>query len=327
MTLAIGIPDYSEYEIKPPYFGDMVYNALKERTGRAEKITIKLKPFSDTSEKVVIEDHIEGRDLFIVQPFYPPAARHLGLTAEMLDAARRTNSPHGSTRLVELFNPYNRQDSMWGREPVTARLVADIYQAAGMQSLITADLHAKQTVGFYTVPVKPLPLSVPLARYFRDKYEFDRRKTVVASPDAGGYANAEFFANLLGLDMVAFHKKRINDKEVVIEVLGDVQGKDVLLRDDQIGTGTTIVAAANAARAKDARKVYAVASHLVLSGNARQSLMDADIKVIGTNSIPQMFTDEELKHFDVFDVAPLTAEVIDLAYRDESISKYFKRII
>ena len=320
MTLAIVIPDYSEYGIPGPYFGDRVFDELERYTQKAEKVSVKINRFPDTSEKADIVENVRDRNLYFIHSLYmPTAAQHVVTAVQMLDAARRSRS--SSNAVVELFNPYHRQDSRWGREPVSARLIADLYVESGMDYYITTDPHSKQIVGFYPA-AEPLPMSAPLARHFRNNYELGN--AVVAPPDRGAYATAEQFANLLGLGFAVLHKDRKGVEDVRIkDLLGDVARKDVIILDDVISTATTTVTAANYLRERGAKKIYACATHLVLCNNARQKLLDADVHVVGTNTIPHQFTEEEKRHFDVLDVSPLIAHVIDLDYRGESISRFF----
>ncbi|MEM7813408.1 MAG: ribose-phosphate diphosphokinase [Candidatus Aenigmatarchaeota archaeon] len=317
----LAVPDYSELGIDPPYFGDAVWARLKEldAEGTFEYIPMKVVPFPDGAEKVVVQSSCRDKVVYAVHSWYVEPPRHVVVGAEICDALMRSDA--SKVYMIELFNTYYRQDAQAGREPITARLVAEIYHGAGMAGLFTADPHSKQLAGFFR-NMQPLPMSGKLAE--RVKARYDTSNAVVVAPDHGGYTRAEHFANLLDLPLAVLHKERRGTDSVKVKsLLGDVSGKDVFLRDDIISTGSTNIEAAKELRARGARSVYAVATHLALSGDARRRLREHGIHVIGTNTIPRKFSDEEKLYFDVADVSDLIANVIYAKSKGGSISHFF----
>ncbi len=324
MTLAIAVPDYSEYGIKGPYFGDMVFDALQRYTGKVEKINVRIKRFPGGSQKVRLEENVRGRDIYLIHTQYVDPNIEFMLALQTLDAAYR--SVCHVFKIVELYNDFFRQDSRWGREPVTARIIADCYHLYHMRSLFTAQPHSKQLVGFFHA-AEPLPMAFHLAKYVGNRY--DLSNTVVMPPDAGAYDTAEEFASILKLPMAVVPKKdRQNSEKVDIrELLGDVEGRDVLVYDDVIGSGGTIEEATAIAKSRKARSVKACATHLGLYNSARERILKAGVeKVMGTNTYPQQFSEEEKDIYDIFDMAPLIAHAIFLDYNEDSISRFFPKV-
>jgi ribose-phosphate pyrophosphokinase len=277
----------------------------------------EVKKFSDGEISVQISESVRGRDVFIVQSTGAPSNDNLMELLIMTDALRRS-SASSITAVVPYFG-YARQDRKAApRVPITARLVADMYETAGIDRVITMDLHAGQIQGFFDIPVDNLYGAIAFQEYIKAK---NFPNPVIASPDIGGVARARYFAKNLGLDMVIVDKRRekANESEVM-NIIGDVDGKDVIMIDDMVDTAGTMVKAAAALKANGATSVMACATHPVLSGKAYDNLDKGDLdELITTNTL----TCKEHKSIKVLSVAPLFAEVIRRVYHNESVNSLF----
>ncbi|RLA71712.1 MAG: ribose-phosphate pyrophosphokinase [Epsilonproteobacteria bacterium] len=276
-----------------------------------------LKRFSDGEISVQIAESVRGRDVFIIQSTGAPSNDNLMELLIMTDALRRS-SASSITAVIPYFG-YARQDRKAApRVPITARLVADMYEKAGIDRLITIDLHAGQIQGFFDIPVDNLYGAI----IFQDHIEKKKLPNpIIASPDIGGVARARYFAKRLGLEMVIVDKRRekANESEVM-NIIGDVAGKDVIMIDDMVDTAGTMVKAAAALKKNGATSVMACATHAVLSGNAYANLESGELdELIVSNSLVSK-PSEKIK---VLTVAPLFAEVIRRVYHNESVNSLF----
>ena len=275
--------------------------------------------FSDGEINVEIDESVRGKDVYIVQPTCEPGNEHIMELLIMVDAIRRA-SARRITAVIPYYG-YARQDrKSRGREPITAKLIANLLTKAGCRRVLTMDLHAQQIQGFFDVPVDHLYAAPIIANYFQS-LELD--DLVVVSPDIGGVARARKFAELLHAPLAIIDKRRPKPNvSEVMNIIGDIDGKNVILIDDIIDTAGTITNAAKALKERGAKEVYASCSHAVLSGPAIDRLNDCPIKeVVTTNSIP---TDS--KNCDkskVLSVAPLFGEAIMRIFQDASVSKMF----
>ncbi len=277
----------------------------------------EIKCFSDGEISVQISESVRGRDVFIIQSTGSPSNDNLMELLIMTDALRRS-SASSITAVVPYFG-YARQDRKAApRVPITARLVADMYETAGIDRVITMDLHAGQIQGFFDVPVDNLYGAIAFQDYIRSK---NLANPIIASPDIGGVARARYFAKNLDLDMVIVDKRRekANESEVM-NIIGDVEGKDVIMIDDMVDTAGTMVKAAAALKANGATSVMACATHAVLSGNAYENLSRGDLdELITTNTL----VSQPNACIKVLSVAPLFAEVIRRVYHNESVNSLF----
>ena len=277
--------------------------------------------FSDGEINVNIGETIRGMDVFIIQSTCTPVNDNLMETLILLDAAKRASA--GRINAVIPYYGYARQDRKTkSREPITAKLVADILTVAGANRVITMDLHAGQIQGYFNIPVDHLTAVPLLAHYFEDMISPD---TVVVSPDLGGVTRVRNFANVLDLPIAIIEKRRpkANVSEVM-NVIGDIQGKDVILVDDIIDTAGTICQAASALKKFGANKVYACATHGVLSGPAIDRIQNSDLeKFVVTDTIP---VEEALRgdKIEVVTVSGIFAEAINRVNTNRSISKIFE---
>ncbi len=276
-----------------------------------------IKKFSDGEISVQIAESVRGRDVFIVQSTGAPSNDNLMELLIMTDALRRS-SASSITAVVPYF-VYARQDRKAApRVPITARLVADMFESAGIDRVITIDLHAGQIQGFFDIPVDNLYGSVTFENYIKSK---NLKNPIIASPDIGGVARARYFANRLGLDMVIVDKRRekANESEVM-NIIGSVEGYDVIMIDDMVDTAGTMVKAATALKNKGATSVMACATHGVLSGKAYENLDKGELdELIITNTL----NTQPHENIKILSVAPLFAEVIRRVYHNESVNSLF----
>jgi ribose-phosphate pyrophosphokinase len=235
----------------------------------------------------------------------------------MTDALRRS-SASSITAVVPYFG-YARQDRKAApRVPITARLVANMYETAGIDRVVTIDLHAGQIQGFFDIPVDNLYGSIIFKEYIKSK---NFTNPVIASPDIGGVARARYFAEKMGLEMVIVDKRRekANVAEVM-NIIGDVTGKDVIMIDDMVDTAGTMVKAASALKKNGATSVMACATHAVLSGKAYDNLDNGELdELVVSNTL----VSKPNKKIKVLTVAPLFGEVIRRVYHNESVNSLF----
>ncbi|EXG79923.1 ribose-phosphate diphosphokinase [Cryptosporangium arvum] len=273
---------------------------------------------------VRFEESVRGSDAFIIQSVCAPVNQHLMELLLMLDAAKR-----GSAKRVTVVlpcYPYSRQDKKHqGREPISARLVADLLKTAGADRILTVDLHTAQIQGFFDGPVDHLFALDLLANYVKEKYA-GRELTVVA-PDSGRVRVAERWTDVLGGTPLAFiHKTRdplVPNQVVMNRVVGEVKGRTCILVDDMIDTGGTIAKAADALKEEGAADVVVAATHGVLSDPATERLKNGPIsEVILTNTLP-IGPEKELDKLTVLSIAPLIARAIREVFDDGSVTSLF----
>ncbi|UFS61760.1 ribose-phosphate pyrophosphokinase [Sulfurimonas sp. HSL-3221] len=276
-----------------------------------------IKRFSDGEISVQVAESVRGRDVFIIQSTGAPSNDNLMELLIMTDALRRS-SASSITAVIPYFG-YARQDRKAApRVPISAKLVANLYQTAGIDRLVTIDLHAGQIQGFFDIPVDNLYGSIIFQQHIESK---KLPNPIIASPDIGGVARARYFAEKLGLEMVIVDKRRekANVAEVM-NIIGDVDGKDVIMIDDMVDTAGTMVKAAAALKAKGATSVMACATHAVLSGKAYENIDKGELdELIVTNSLDS----KPHPKIKVLTVAPLFGEVIRRVYHNESVNSLF----
>jgi len=277
--------------------------------------------FADGETRVTIGESVRGRDLFLIQPTCAPSNERVFELLVMIDACRRA-SARRITCVIPYYG-YGRQDRKAGpREPITAKLVADMLVAAGASRILSVELHADQIMGFFNIPVDQLKVGGMFIDHLRDhELRGDDRDVVVVSPDVGGVPSARQFADLLGAQLVIVAKRRGRANECeVMEVIGDVAGKLCVFRDDMIDTAGSMVQGAFALRSRGAAGVIAVATHPVLSSGATSRLRSAGFeRVIVANTIP-VPEDKRFPQLEVLSVAPLLAEAIRCVHEDRSVS-------
>lgn len=302
-----------------PELAREIAKALNIPLGKAEVGT-----FSDGEISVNIKETVRGCDVFIVQSTCSPVNNNLMELLIMIDAFKRASA--GRINAVIPYYGYARQDrKAKSRDPITAKLVADLLTAAGADRVLTMDLHAAQIQGYFNIPVDHLLGSPILAKYFVENGFDDRDDVVVVSPDLGSVTRARKFADRLHAPIAIIDKRRpkANVSEIM-NIIGDVEGKKCILIDDMIDTAGTIANAANALKDLGAKNVYACCTHGVLSGPAFERINNSAIEelvMLNTIKLPEK---DDLVKFKSLSVAPLFAEAIKRIYDDEPISKLFE---
>jgi len=280
--------------------------------------------FPDGEIAVKIDEDVRGRDIFIVQPTCPPVNENIMELAIMVDAALRSSA--GRITAVIPYYGYARKDRKEeGRVPITAKLIANMLTHAGVDRVLTLDLHATQIQGFFDIPVDHLFSFPVLSAYFKEKGIPD---LVVATPDVGGIRMAKAFSAWLGAGLAVVDKRRISpDRTETGFVIGDVVGRNVLLVDDMITTAGSITAAAEVLMQKGARAVYAAAAHGVLCGPAHERLAASPIEeVVITDSIPLNSNGRSLgDRLTVLSVGELLGKAIQRIHTNQSVSSLFAK--
>jgi ribose-phosphate pyrophosphokinase len=283
---------------------------------------VELKTFANGETYVRYDDSIRGSDAFIIQSGSPPVNDHLLELLIMVQAAKLASAKR-ITAVVPWY-PYSRQDKKSRpREPITARLVADFLEAAGVDRVLTMDLHAGQIQGFFNVPVDHMTALPLFATYFRDKGLYGEN-VVAVSPDPGRAKMARRFGQMLEADLAIMNKVRPeHDTAEVSEVIGNVDGKVAIMSDDIIVTGGTLIAGAKALKEAGATEVYACATHGLFPGNAFEKIAASELsEVTVTDTVPIDKLNRPEKIRDV-SVSKLLAETIYNVFSDDSVSAIF----
>ena len=280
----------------------------------------RMVTYANSEVYVRFEESVRGCDAFVIQAHAAPINDNLMEQLIMVDALKRASARR--ITVVSPFYPYARQDKKHaGREPISARLVADMYKVAGATRVMSVDLHAAQIQGFFDGPVDHLYGLPILADYVKKNY--DLSNFVVVSPDAGRVRMADMWSDRLGCPLAIIHKRRdpnVANTVAVHEVVGDVEGKTCLLVDDMIDTGGTICLAAEALKVRGAGHVIAAATHPVLSGPAADRLnRSAFEEVIVTNTLP-IDPKVHIDKLTVLSIAPLLAKAIKAVFDDGSVA-------
>ncbi len=286
---------------------------------------VKVGRFSDGEIQVVINESVRDCDVFIVQSLCRPANDNIMELLIMADALKRASA--GRITAVVPYYAYGRQDRKVNpRDPISAKVVADIITATGVNHVVVVDLHAKQVEGFFDIPVDHLEARPVLTDYFL-RLGMGGEDTVVVSPDIGGVARARNFAKVLGSPIAIIDKRRPRPNvSEVMNIIGEVEGKRAVIIDDIIDTAGTIVNAAKAIKEAGATEVYAACTHPVFSGPAVERLSGAVKEgflkeVVVTDTIPLI---EEFEGVKVLSVSGMLAEAIRRIHYGESISQMFK---
>jgi len=289
---------------------------------------VNIVQFANGEIKTRFAESVRGCDVFVLQSHYGTAEHSVNDSIMeqlvMIDAAYRASAKRITA--VCPYYGYARQDrKSWGREPITARLVADMFKVAGAKRMISIDLHAGQIQGFFEGPVDHLTAMPLLEEYLRRECS----APVIVSPDAGRIKVAERLAQHLGdagADLAFCYKRRpkgTTNVAQVTEVIGDVAGRLCVLTDDMIDTGGTIVSAADLLVQRGASEVWAMATHGVLSGGAVDRLKNSKIeRIVLTNTLP-LPPEKQLQKIEVLSIAPLIAEALDAVFEDSSVSEIF----
>jgi len=281
---------------------------------------VVIKKFSDGEISVKINENIRGKDVFIIQPTSAPANDHIMELLLTIDAVRRASAKR-ITAVIPYYG-YGRQDRKpEPRVPISARLVADIIQVTGLDRVLTVDLHADQIQGFFHIPVDNLYAAPIFIQYLKESHFSE---PVVVSPDSGGVERARYLARHINAGLAIIDKRRpqANVAEIM-NVIGDVEGKECILYDDMIDTAGTITKAAKALKDNGAKRVIACATHPVLSGPAIQRIEESVLdEVIFSNTI-HLPEEKRIRKIKILSIAKLIGEAIRRIHNEESVSSLF----
>ena len=277
--------------------------------------------FSDGETRVEINENVRGMDVFIIQSTCTPVNVTCMELLIMIDAMKRASADR-ITAVIPYYG-YARQDrKVAPRAPISAKLIADLITTAGANRVLSMDLHAGQIQGFFNIPVDNLFATPVLLEYIKKRFQED---TVIVSPDTGGVERARAFGKRLGATLAIVDKRREGPNEAqVMNIIGDIKNKKVIILDDLIDTAGTVVQAANALKEAGAVDVSVCATHPVLSGPAIERLENSDIKeVIVTDTIPLHEQAQICKRIKVLSVSGLLSEAVRRIYYNDSVSSLF----
>ena len=290
---------------------------------------VEVSSFANSETYVRFGDSVRGCDAFVIQSICQPVDHHIMQQLIMIDALKRASAKRITA--VAPFYPYSRQDrKARGREPITAKLLADFYEAAGADRVLSVDLHSGQIQGFFSVPFDHLTALPLLADYFAQRMEED---FVVVSPDAGGVRLADKWVQHinrsfhdLNAELAFLYKRRrreVRNQSETLAVVGDVAGKVCVVVDDMIDTGGTLVNGCESLIEAGASEVYAAATHAVLSDPATDRIKNSQLKkVIVTNTLP-IPSEKQIDKLEVLSIAPTIAHTVKAVFEEASVSELF----
>ncbi len=281
----------------------------------------EIERFPDGEKVIRVEDDVRGTDCFVIQSTCKPVDEHVMELLIYLDCLRRA-SARRITAVIPYFG-YARQDRKdEGRVPITAKLVANIITAAGANRVLAIDLHAQQLQGFFDIPVDHLTGELVLSKYFLSKRISN---LTVMSPDVGNIKTAARFAAHMGGELAIVHKKRLSGSDVeAAEIIGEVEGRNILMCDDIIATAGTICSAARLIKERGGMDIYVGATHGVFAGSALKRLEEAPFKeVVVSDTIPPSDAAGQMGKIRVLSVASMLGEAIKRIHRNESVSSLF----
>jgi ribose-phosphate pyrophosphokinase len=284
--------------------------------------SLRVSRFADQEIHVLINESVRGDDVFVIQPTCPPTSENLVELLIILDALKRA-SPQRVTAVIPYYGYARQEKKVKPREPITARLVADLITVAGVDRILAVDLHTQSIQGFFNCPMDHLQAGPLLADYFLEKGLAGR--AVVVSPDVGGVGTAKAFADRMRSPLAIVAKRRPAANQVeIMEVIGDVERDVAIMIDDMIDTGGSICSGAEALIKRGIKEIYACATHGILSGDAAQRLEDSPIKeVLITDTIP-LPEEKRRPKIKIISIAPLLAEAIRRVHADTSVSALFE---
>lgn len=294
------------------------------RTSGIELSTAEVVRFADGEISINIEESVRGHECFVIQSTSSPANEHLMELLIMADALKRASAK--TVNVIMPYYGYSRQDrKSKSRQPITAKLIADMLQVAGVNRVICLDLHAAQIQGFFNIPIDNFPAAPLLADYFL--YNKPLENIVIVSPDHGGVTRARIFARILNAPLAIIDKRRPEpNKAEVQNIIGDVFGRVAIMVDDIIDTAGTLVAGAQALIDAGATKVYAAATHAVFSGDAIERINNSvlcQVIVTDTIALPKQKNSPKIVQLSI---GPLLGQSILHIVKDEPISQIFDKI-
>ncbi len=296
---------------------EAVCRYLNLEPGKAE-----ISQFPDGEKVIRLESDVRGCDVFVIQSTCTPVDQNIVELLIFLDCLRRASAAR-ITAVVPYFG-YARQDRKdAGRVPITAKLMANLITSAGANRALSIDLHAKQLQGFFDIPVDHLTAEPVMVQYFARKKLSDL--TVVA-PDVGNMKTASRYATALGAELAIIHKRRLTGQEVLCEeIIGSVEGRNIVMVDDMISTAGTVCGAARMIKQRGGKKIVVGATHGVFAGPAVERLNEAPIdEVVVTDTIPVAEAADQLKKLKVLSIASLLGEAIRRIHSNESLSSMFE---
>jgi ribose-phosphate pyrophosphokinase len=313
-----------------------LYGPLKVFTGRAhptladeictmlgvEPGHVTLYGFSDGENYCQIEENVRGADVFVIQPTSPPVNDNLMELLIMLDALKRSSASRVTA--VMPYYGYARQDRKdKPRVPITSKLVADLITAAGADRVLTLDLHASQIQGFFNIPVDHLFAAPVIVGHLKKQ---QTGELTIVSPDAGGVERARAYAKRLGASLAIIDKRRIAANQTeVMNIIGDVDGRDVFVVDDIVDTAGTLIHSVEALLKKGARSISASCTHAVLSGPAIDRINHSNLhQLVTTNSMPTADKERACPRLVTLSIADLLAEAIKRIHNEDSVSSLFE---
>ncbi len=312
---------FSEYKIFAGNSNDELAKEIADKLGKPLGRATVTK-FSDGEISVNVWESVRGRDIYIIQSTCNPVNDNLMELLIMIDAMKRASA--GRINAVIPYYGYARQDrKAKARDPITAKLVANLIEAAGADRVLTMDLHANQIQGYFDIPVDHLIGMPILAKYFIDKQLED---VVIVSPDHGSVTRARNMAQYLNCPIAIIDKRRPEpNKSEIMNIIGNIEGKNCIILDDMIDTAGTICNAANAIKAMGAKAVFAGATHAVLSGPACERLEASAIEeLVLLNTVP-LAEEKKLEKMTFLSVAPLFAEAISRVFSNGTVSELFDK--
>jgi ribose-phosphate pyrophosphokinase len=277
--------------------------------------------FSDGEIQIHIEESVRGSEVFVVQSTSYPVNDNILELLIMIDALKRASA--GVINVVIPYYGYGRQDrKARSREPITAKLVANLLEAAGANRVLTMDLHTPQLQGFFDIPVEHL-IGVPiLTKYFQEK---ELEDIVIVAAHNGSIGRARKMANLLHVPIALIDKRKLEENAVeTINVVGNVEGKNAIIIDDLIDTGTTITGAANALEENGAKSIYACCTHAVFTGTAIEKIISSPIKELVVTNTIELPDEKIIQKITTISVAPLLVEAIDRIHNEKAVSPLFE---
>ena len=297
-----------------PQLAAAIASELEAGVGRAE-----VGLWKNGETRVKIEENVRGSDVFIVQPTSDPVDHHVMELLLMLDALKRASAAR-VTAVIPYYGYAKQEKKTSGREPISAKLVADILTTAGANRVLAVDLHSAAIEGFFDIPVDHLRATPLLSRAFRRAIDDD---VVVVSPDAGGVARAQDFRIRVGGSLAIISKQHPRpDATETLDMVGDVDGKVAVIVDDMISTGGTLVQAARMLQERGAKEVHVAATHGIFAGDAIDQINASNIdRIFVTDTIPQ--TPQATERVQIVSIAPLVAEAIMRTHKGLSVSALF----
>lgn len=295
---------------------EKIASHLKIKLGKAE-----LSTFSDGEIRFQSHENVRGADVFVVQSLTSDINFHIMEMLLMADAFKRASANRITAVLT--YYAYARQDRKdRPRVPISARLLADLIETAGYSRVLTMDLHANQIQGFFNMPVDNLMALPIFINYFK---KMKLKNLVIVSPDAGGVERARLFSERLNASLAIVDKRRIaHNVAKLMNIIGDVEGKDAIIVDDIIDTAGTITESIKAIKEKGAKRIFAVCTHGLLTGKAIERLSSAPVeKIIVTDTIPLIGNKTMCEKIEVLSVSKLFAQAIDSIHKETSVSKLF----